>query len=153
MASCGMRSKRSGNILRVIFLVGFVGGERNTLVMRIVIANSPRMYRESLAISILREHPEFEVMIVPPEELDGQVKRFQPHVFVRDDDGVDTKAPDGVLLWVGIMIDDHLKARIAVNGEISELHDVSFEEVLAALEGVVEQLQAGGGNAEVNPSV
>lgn len=140
--------------MRVIFLVGFVARERNTLIMRIVIANSPRMYRESLAISILREHPDFKVMIVPPQELDGQVKRFKPHVFVRDDDGADTDAPDGVLLWIGIMIDDHLNARIAANGEISELHDVSFEELLAALDGVVEQLRVGGdAEAGANPSV
>ena len=126
--------------------MGIVGRERNALVVRIVIANSPRMYRESLAISILREHPGFEVLIVPPGELDGHMERFRPHVFIRDDDGADTDTPDGVLLWIGIMIDDHLNARIAINGEISELHDVSFKELLVALEGVADQLQVGGGN-------
>ena len=115
--------------------------------MRIVIANSPRMYRESLAISILRERPGFEVMIVPPHELDGQVKSFEPHAFVRDDDGAETGAPEGVLMWVGIAIDDHLNARISVDGEISELHDVSFEELLAALDEVAKRLPAAGGPA------
>lgn len=104
--------------------------------MRIVVANSPRMYRESLALSILRDRPDFEVLIVPPQNLDAQVERFKPHVFVRDDDGVETEAPDGVLLWVGIMIDDHLNARVAVDGKISELHDISFAELLAALDNV-----------------
>ena len=121
--------------------------------MRIVIANSPRMYRESLAISIVRDRPDFEVMIVPPHELDGQVERFEPHAFVRDDDGVETDAPDGVLMWVGIMIDDHLNARICVDGKISELHDVSFEELLAALDEVAERLPAdGGGSTEPSAS-
>lgn len=113
--------------------------------MRIVVANSPRMYRESLAISILRERPDFEVLIVPPHELDGQVERFGPHAFVRDDDGVETGAPEGVLMWVGIAIDDHLNARICVDGEISELYDVSFEELLRALDEVAERLSGGGG--------
>ena len=121
--------------------------------MRIVIANSPRMYRESLAISIVRDRPDFEVMIVPPRELDGQVERFEPHAFVRDDDGAETDAPDGVLMWVGIMIDDHLNARICVDGKISELHDVSFEELLAALDEVAERLPAdGGGSTEPSAS-
>ena len=115
--------------------------------MRIVIANSPKMYRESLAISIVRERPDFEVLIAPPKELDGQVERFKPHAFVRDDDGVETDAPDGVLMWVGIMIDDHLNARICVDGEKSELHDVSLEEVLAALDEVAKRLPSGGGPA------
>ncbi len=120
--------------------------------MRIVIANSPRMYRESLAISIIRERPDFEVLIVPPEELDGQVEKFKPHAFVRDDDGVETDAPEGVLMWVGIMIDDHLNARISVDGEISELHDVSFEELLAAIDEVAKRLPADGAGAKPDPS-
>ena len=120
--------------------------------MKIVIANSPRMYRESLAILILREHPEFEVLIVPPHELDGQVERFKPHVFVRDDDGANTQAPDGVLLWIGIMIDDHLNARIAVNGKISELRDISFADLLAALDEVTEILSADVRGGKAGPS-
>ena len=34
------------------------------------------------------------------------------------------------------MIDDHLNARIAVDGKISELHDVSLEELLVVLDEV-----------------
>lgn len=113
-------------------------------IVKILVANSPRMYRESLAFSILRHRPDFEVLIVSPEDLDGQVARFGPHVLVRDDDGVETNAPDGVILWVGIMIDDHLNARIAVDGKISERHDVSLEELLEALDEVEVQLSTDG---------
>jgi hypothetical protein len=35
---------------------------------------------------------------------------------------------------VGIIIDNHLHARISVNGRISRIHDVSLQEVIAALE-------------------
>lgn len=119
--------------------------------MRILVANTPRMYRESLALSLGRHNPDFEVLIGSPENLDGHVERFKPHVFVRDDDGVETEAPDGVVLWVGIMIDNHLNARIAMNGEISELHDVSLTELLAALDEVERQHSSssggGGGGA------
>lgn len=136
--------------MRVIFLVGLVGVERKARIVRIVIANSPRMYRESLAISIIREHPQFEVLIVPPHELDGQVERFKPHVLIND--GADTDAPDGVLLWIGIMIDDHLNARIAVNGKISELRDISFTDLLAALDEVTEILSADVRGGKARPS-
>ncbi len=93
------------------------------------------MYRESLALSILRERPGFEVLIADPGDLDGNVERIGPHVLVRDDGG-EAGAPDGVACWVGIAINDHLNARIAVNGKISELHDVSLEEFLAVLDEV-----------------
>ena len=128
----------------MFFLVGFVCAERKTLVMRILIANSPRMYRESLALSILRERPGFEVLIADPADLDGNVRRIAPQVLVRDDDGVEVGAPDGVILWVGIVITDHLNARISVDGEVSELHDVSLEELLTALDEVAGRLSVNG---------
>lgn len=112
--------------------------------MKILVANTPRMYRETLGLSIKRHNPDFEVLIGSPENLDGHVDRFKPHVYVRDDDGVEMKAPDGVVLWVGIMIDNHLNARIALNGTISELHDVSLDEFLAALDEAEAQLSSGG---------
>ena len=102
--------------------------------MRILGANSHRMYRESLALAIQRARPNFEVLIANPGKLDGQVESLAPHALVRDDDGLQTESPDGVVCWVGIIIDNHLNARISVDGKISEIHDVSFEEFLAALD-------------------
>ena len=102
--------------------------------MRVLVANTPLMYRESLALSIQRARPNFEVLLASPEKLNGEVESLAPHALVRDDDGIDTWSPDGVVCWVGIIIDDHLNARISVNGKISEIHDVSLEEFVAALD-------------------
>lgn len=102
--------------------------------MRILISNTPLMYRESLALAVHRHNPDFEVMITDPESLNGEAERFEPHALVRDDDGVETGSPDGVVCWIGIMIDDHLKARVSVNGRVSEIHEVSVGELLSALD-------------------
>ncbi len=102
--------------------------------MRILIANTPLMYRESLALAIHRHNPDFEVMIADPASLEGEATRFGPHALVRDDDGSEVGSPEGVVCWVGILIDDHLKARISMDGKVSEVHEVSLYEVLAALE-------------------
>jgi hypothetical protein len=122
--------------------------------VRVLVANTPLMYRESLALSIQRARPNFEVLLASPEKLNGEVESLAPHALVRDDDGVDTWSveslaphalvrdddgvdtwsPGGVVCWVGIIIDDHLNARISVNGKISEIHDVSLEEFVAALD-------------------
>ena len=74
------------------------------------------------------------MLIANPGKLDGQVESLAPHALVRDDDGLRTESPDGVVSWVGIIIDNHLSARISVDGKVSEIHDVSFEELLAALD-------------------
>jgi hypothetical protein len=102
--------------------------------MRILIANTPLMYRETLALAVHRQNPAFEVMMADPASMDGEATRFSPHVLVRDDDGIEVASPDGVVCWVGIIIDDHLKARISLDGKVSEIHEVSLYELLDALD-------------------
>jgi hypothetical protein len=117
--------------------------------MRVLVANTPLMYRESLALSIQRARSNFEVLLAAPEDLNGQVESLAPHALVRDDDGVETSSPNGVVCWVGIIIENHLNARISVNGKISEIHDVSLEEFIAALdetERLISSVNAGQEN-------
>ena len=104
------------------------------------------MYRETLALAIHRHDPSFEVMIADPASMEGEVARFGPHALVRDDDGIEVGSPDGVVCWVGVIIDDHLKARISIDGEVSEIHEVSLEEMLAALDEAAEFVSDEGIN-------
>jgi hypothetical protein len=106
--------------------------------MRILVANTPLMYRQTLALAIHRHDPDFEVLIADPASLDGEAERFRPHVLVRDDDGIEEGSPDGVVCWVGVIIENHLQARISIDGEVSEVHEVSLEELLATLEETAE---------------
>jgi hypothetical protein len=111
--------------------------------MRILIANTPLMYRETLALAIHRHDPNFEVMIADPASLDGVARRIGPHALIRDDDGIDVGSPDGVVCWVGIIIDNHLKARINLDGRVSEIHEVSLDEMLAALDEAAKFVSEG----------
>jgi hypothetical protein len=81
--------------------------------MRILIANTPLMRRESLAPAVHRHNPEFEVLIADPASMAGEAERFGSHTLIRED-GIDGGLPDGFACWVGI-IDDHLKAPISVD--------------------------------------
>jgi hypothetical protein len=138
--------------------------------MRILIANTPLMYREVLALAIHRHNPDFEVMIADPkglvhgpgglvghnpdfevmiadpESLDGEAGRFGSQALVRNDDGVEIGVPDGVVCWVGIStVDDRLDALIRVDGTVSKIHDVRLEDVLAALDEADKFLSEHGG--------
>jgi hypothetical protein len=112
--------------------------------MRILIANTPLMYRESLALAVHRHNPEFEVMIADPASMDGEAERFGPHALVRDDDGIEVPSPDGVMCWVGIIIDDHLKARTSIDGKVSEIHEVGLNELLAVLDEAAKFVSENG---------
>jgi hypothetical protein len=112
--------------------------------MRILIANTPLMYREILALAIHHHDPDFEVMIADPATMDGEVERFAPHALVRDDDGTEIGAPDGVVCWVGIVAEDNAKARISIDGRVSEIHEVSMDELLAALDEAAKSVSEDG---------
>jgi hypothetical protein len=84
------------------------------------------------------------VMIADPASMDGEAERFGPHTLIRDDDGIDEASPDGVVCWVGIIIDDHLKARISIDGQVSEVHEVSLYELLDALDEAAKFVSENG---------
>ena len=92
------------------------------------------MYRQAVALAVLRYRPDAEVLIASPEDLDRQAKSFAPHAVVRNDDGEELGVPEGVVCWVGVMITDSMNARISVGGRVTDAHDVTVEELLAALD-------------------
>ena len=92
--------------------------------MRILIANTPLMYRETLALAVHRHNPDFEVMIADPASMDGEASASGRTRSSATTTGSRRASPDGVMCWVGIIIDDHLKARISMDGKVSEIHEV-----------------------------
>lgn len=121
-----------------------LSAERNAFLVRILVTISPRLYREAIALVIHRQRPDFEVLLASPDSLDGEAERFGPHALVRDDDGIEVGSPDSVVCWVGIIIDDHLEARISVDGKVSEVHEVSMDELLAVLDEAAKFVSENG---------
>ena len=125
-----------------------LSAERNACFVRILITITPRMYREVLALSIHRRSLDYEVLLAPPELLDGEAGRFGPHVLVQDDEeaGALLGLPDGVLCSIRILKTDRIDAIIELDGTTSEVRDASLEElfeVLEKAEGL--SLRDGGG--------
>lgn len=87
--------------------------------MRILLANTPLMYRETLALAIQRHDPSSEVIVSDPASLAGEAERSEPHTLVRDDDGTEVASPDSVVCWAGIVIEDHPEARTSMDGKVS----------------------------------
>ncbi len=101
--------------------------------MRILIAVKPRVYREVLALSLHQKRPEAEVLISPPEVLDGEARQFNPHLVVCSE-GAMPEIPPDVLCRVEIMFSDGLDARIGLDGEVAEAKDVGTEDLLALVD-------------------
>ena len=117
--------------------------------MRILVTISPRLYREVTALSIHHRYPDFEVMLAPPDSLDGEAERFGPHALVQDADeeGLPPAVPDGVVCRVSVLkTTDRLDATIEVVGTSSEVHDVCLEDLFGMLEKAERLSSQGDGD-------
>ena len=104
-------------------------------MVRIVVALKKRMYREVIALSLHNHRPNAEVLLCPPEALDQETGRFEPHLVVLDDnDGSTQDGLSGVLYRVEILLGASMDARISVDGRAREKKDICTEDLLAVVD-------------------
>jgi len=105
-------------------------------MVRVLVTVEPRMYREAIAFALQRRRPEAEVMLVPEEVLDGQVKDFAPHVLVRNDsDGaVPEELLGSVVCRMEVLYTDGMAARVSVSGSSYTIEDAIMEDLLALVD-------------------
>jgi hypothetical protein len=105
-------------------------------MVRVLVTVEPRMYREAIALALQRRRPEAEVMLVPEEVMDGQVKEFAPHVLVRND--FDRAVPEELLSSVvcrmEVLYTDGMAARVSVGGSTYTIEDATMEDLLALVD-------------------
>ena len=105
-------------------------------MVRVLVTVEPRMYREAIAFAVQRNRPEAEVMLVPQEVLDGQVKEFAPHVLVRND--FDRAVPEELLSSVvcrmEVLYTDGMAARVSVGGSTYTIEDATMEDLLSLVD-------------------
>jgi hypothetical protein len=100
--------------------------------VRVLVTVSPRSYREVFALALTRHRPRLEVTIAAPEDLDWEAERFEPHLVVCNE--VTPAVRANALSWVQILFENGLDAVVSVNGQASEVHDISTEDVLGAID-------------------
>ena len=105
-------------------------------MVRVLVTVEPRMYREAIALAVQRHRPEVEVILVPQEVMDGQVKEFAPHVLVRND--FDRAVPEELLSSVvcrmEVLYTDGMAARVSVGGSTYTIEDATMEDLLALVD-------------------
>lgn len=103
-------------------------------MVRILVTVKPRMYREALALAFHDYRPDAEVLLAPPESLDGGMQSFGPHLIVRNDtDGASLMEMDGVVCRIDVMYSDGIDARIFMDGQVRQLQDISVTDLLRVL--------------------
>ena len=118
--------------------------------MRILITIKPRMYRDVLALTIRRRRPDFEVLLAPPGSSNGRAERFRPHALMQDAKQAVALLglPDGVLCRVRMLTTERVDAMVEMDGTVSEVRDVRFEDLFGVLEKAEALFGGDGARAE-----
>ena len=119
----------------------YVEGGGSKQIVRVLVSIAPLSYREPVALSLTKHRPHLETRIVPPEDLDQEVGSFRPHLVVCNE--LTQTVRENVLSWVRILLADSLKAVVSVNGQSLEVHDISTEDLLGALDETEEMASRG----------
>lgn len=100
--------------------------------MRILITVNPKMYREAISLAFYKHRPDDEIMLAPPETLDGEVEDFSPHLVMRNDtDETTPESPETMVCLIEVLYSDGMDARISMDDRVQEkITDMSLEELL-----------------------
>src|SRR5829696_5489070 len=108
------------------------------VVVRILVAIEPQMYREVLAFHIRQQRPRSDVVLASAQTLQAEALRTKPHLIVADE--VSAELKEMVLLWMQVRKDDdRLDATIGDDGYFT-MDDVTLQDLLAAVDKAEEQL-------------
>lgn len=99
---------------------------------RVLLANTPRSYRETIAHATRRLRPDVEVETTEPGDLDSSVRRFAPDMVVCSEatEAVRSSVP----VWVELYPEYGSRSVASIAGELEEYADIELGELLAILD-------------------
>jgi hypothetical protein len=102
--------------------------------MRILVALTPTMYRQTLVHILRRDRPDDDMRLADPQTLDREACSFRPHLIVCNDNVSEVREVS-VPSWVVIRYHDSLSASVFIDGQDTRLiQDISLEDLLVVVE-------------------
>ena len=100
--------------------------------LRILLANEPRSYRETLAAAFRILKPNTEVFVIDPDKLDGEVERLSPQLVIcsRKTRTVETRS----LAWVELYPEDRSVSVVSVGEKRSTVAEIGLGDLLMVIE-------------------
>ena len=100
--------------------------------MRVMVANEPRSYRETISYAIAELRPGIEVLTVEPEDLDDEVLRVSPQLVVCSQvtDLVEREAP----AWIELYPDLGSESVVSLDGQMTIYPDMDLDTILSIVD-------------------
>ncbi len=99
---------------------------------RVVLANAPRSYRESLAAAFKRLRPQVSFITAEPAELDGVIRQEHPHLVVCS--SLSTTIEQHTRAWIVLPPDGQSSAVLHATGEVRLLGALDLAGLLAVID-------------------
>ena len=107
--------------------------------VRILVANEPRAYRDTIAAALRCLRPLAEVVVGEPAQLAGKVARLQPHLLFSSDPEVVERVD--VRSWVLLYPGGTGRIVVCVDGQQEVAADLPFDDLLAIVDRVERAVQ------------
>ena len=100
--------------------------------MRVMVANEPRSYRETIAYALAELRPNAEVLTVDPEDLERELLRVSPQLVVcsRVTRLIKREAP----AWIELYPDLASESVVGFDGQRITYPDIDLETVLSIVD-------------------
>lgn len=100
--------------------------------LRVLLANDPRSYRESIAAVFRQLRPEIEVEVADPEALESCVARFSPHVAICS--RITGEVRERVPVWVELYPEHGSRSVASEGGKRTEFAEIQLGDLLSILD-------------------
>ena len=100
--------------------------------LRVLLANEPRSYRESIAAVFRQVRPGLEVKVVEPETLESNVARFDPDVTICS--RVTGAVRDRVPVWVELYPEHAAHSVASIGGRTTEYAEIQLPDLLSIVD-------------------
>ncbi len=100
--------------------------------LRVLLANEPRSYRETLAAAIRILKPDTEAFVIEPDELDAEVERLGPQLVICSRATPTVKARS--LAWVELYPEHGSVSVVSVGGKRSAVAEIGLGDLLMVIE-------------------
>ncbi len=108
--------------------------ERDTGMIRVLLANEPRAYREAMAGALEHLCPGTEIIVVEPDELDEQIRNLNPHLVMSSQPV--RSLEDHPLPHVLLYPEGESKALVSIDGQQTTIVNVELEDLLLVIDRV-----------------
>jgi hypothetical protein len=100
--------------------------------MRVLIAITPALYQQTLALFVKERRPSVEVETTELANLDSDVERFEPDLVICHK--TSTEVRKRVFSLIEIHYTNGLDAIVSIEGKETRIGDINIEDLLAALD-------------------